>query len=266
METTSRYKLLHPHSADNSVEELNSYPQEKAEWTGRTTLLPHWKWVVATVVLAITNCGFIASAWFGRERNSYETGFDTDLDAAFPALDIHRVPFTGGLHWDENGALIRNPLPTGGTEWVGTPSPELDALWDHVVDAAGVDLIGHEADMVRGKTRQRPSGEYISGLDVFHQLHCLNKIRQSFYPDYYHDPDGKVIEQLHIDHCIDYLRQAIMCSSDMSVTKVVYSPSADRWSPDFEREHTCRNFEKLLSWSLDRLHPGSEEDVRQNGH
>lgn len=119
-------------------------------------------------------------------------------DAAFPALDIHRVPFTGGLHWDENGTLIRNPLPTGGTEWVGTPSPELDALWDHVVDAAGVDLIGHEADMVRGKTRQRPSGEYISGLDVFHQLHCLNKIRQSFYPDYYHDPDGKVIEQLHI--------------------------------------------------------------------
>lgn len=38
---------------------------------------------------------------------------------------------------------------------------------------AGVDLIGHEADMVRGKTRQRPTGEYVTGLDVFHQLHCL---------------------------------------------------------------------------------------------
>lgn len=38
---------------------------------------------------------------------------------------------------------------------------------------AGVDLIGREADMVRGKTRQRPTGEYVTGLDVFHQLHCL---------------------------------------------------------------------------------------------
>ena len=30
-------------------------------------------------------------------------------DAAFPEIEIQRIPFTGGLHWDENGTLIRNP-------------------------------------------------------------------------------------------------------------------------------------------------------------
>jgi len=234
----------------------------------RRSFPSHWPWIFSTVTLSAI-CVLLLSSIFNSNSarsNTYEGGFDTDLDAAIPALDIVRKPFTGGLHWDENGTLVRNALPNGSQEWVGPPSPELDALWDHVVDAAGVDLVGKEAAMVKGKTRQRPSGEYISGLDVFHQLHCLNKIRQAFYPNYYPDSDGPVIAVLHVDHCIDYIRQAIMCNSDMAFVRVVYSPSANRWSPNFERAHTCRDFQKLLDWSLVRLHPGEEEWERQHGH
>ena len=54
-------------------------------------------------------------------------------DAAFPVLEIQQRKFTGGLHWDGNGTLVRNHLPEG-QEWVGPPSPELDALWERVID------------------------------------------------------------------------------------------------------------------------------------
>ena len=57
---------------------------------------------------------------------------------------MHRVHFTGGLHWDENGTLIRNPIPDGkGPEWVGPPSPEMDALWDQVTDSKPLTVAFH---------------------------------------------------------------------------------------------------------------------------
>jgi hypothetical protein len=66
------------------------------------------------------------------------------------------------------------------------------------------------------------------GLEVFHQLHCLNAIRKIVYgADPYFDPNNRQ-NQIHIgelphednlavladtvlDHCIDYLRQVNTC-------------------------------------------------------
>lgn len=46
-------------------------------------------------------------------------------------------------------------------------------------------------------------------LDVFHQLHCLNAIRQVLYgTNVWYNPDDRQ-DQIHIDHCVDYLRQVI---------------------------------------------------------
>jgi len=155
--------------------------------------------------------------------------------------------------------LVRNPLPSGGPEWVGPPNQATDRLWERVSDAAGVILPARDANMVKGLTKQLPDGRHVTGLDVFHQLHCLDRIRQALHPDYYTDPDGHTVNQLHTDHCIDYLRQTIMCHGDMTPVHVHHWESVDRWSPDFESTHTCRNFDKLLRWSLERLRPESEE-------
>ena len=95
------------------------------------------------------------------------------LDAAFAAIQLQSVNFTGGLFWDDNGVLVRNPLPSGGPEWVGPPNQATDRLWERVSDAAGVILPARDANMVKGLTKQLPDGRYVTGLDVFHQLHCL---------------------------------------------------------------------------------------------
>ena len=40
-------------------------------------------------------------------------------------------------------------------------------------------------------------------LDVFHQLHCLNEIREQVYREYYPDKHSKEKQLQHVDPCID---------------------------------------------------------------
>lgn len=68
-----------------------------------------------------------------------------------------------------------------------------------------------------------------------------------------------------LDHCLDYIRQSIMCSGDMTPTHVVYSAARDRWSPDFENEHTCRDFQALVEWTRARQ-PASHDDKEDHHH
>jgi len=53
-----------------------------------------------------------------------------------------------------------------------------------------------------------------------HSLHCINAIRKALYPEYYsvHDkhPLAEALQSIHIDHCLDQLRQTIQCAGDLT--------------------------------------------------
>jgi hypothetical protein len=78
-----------------------------------------------------------------------------------------------------------------------------------------VDLRGKEAESVVGTTYQKPGGWWLTGADVFHQLHCLvsyfqkfetvrcatlNMLREGLHPDIYthHDPEPEYTMHLGI--------------------------------------------------------------------
>ena len=48
-------------------------------------------------------------------------------------------------------------------------------------------------------------------ISMFHQLHCLNFIRHLVYQPrkwaVYYTVDEKIQKEVHVDHCVDYLRQ-----------------------------------------------------------
>lgn len=53
----------------------------------------------------------------------------------------------------------------------------------------GISRVDKEvAGKLPNRTARIPGDEdyYIVGLDVMHQLHCLNRLRKSLYPDRYH--------------------------------------------------------------------------------
>jgi hypothetical protein len=54
----------------------------------------------------------------------------------------------------------------------------------------------------------------------------------------------------NIGHCIDYLRQVLMCHGDL--TPITLDLVPHRYQPNFNIKHTCRNFGKIYEFAAKR--------------
>lgn len=93
---------------------------------------------------------------------------------------------------------------------------------------------------------------------MFHTLHCLNNLRKSFHPSYYPNK-GYDTHKVHMNHCLDQLRQYVMCAGDMTPIPTKYYPGKGRNYVLSDVPHTCRNFEALREWQTGRFVGGAEE-------
>ncbi|KAF7195122.1 Oxidase ustYa [Pseudocercospora fuligena] len=103
-----------------------------------------------------------------------------------------------------------------------------------------------------------PYAGFPVNIQVFHQLHCLNMLRQGLYhnADFYRkDPsniawsgDQDEVLQAHLAHCVDDLRQLIMCFADNDVVPYLKPEGNIQPMPEFSRWKKCRNFESLRQW------------------
>ncbi|TIC90053.1 hypothetical protein CH35J_012364 [Colletotrichum higginsianum] len=145
----------------------------------------------------------------GRIDSGFLQGFPTELDPVKSVLASETVRFTGGLHYHPNGTLYRETI-AGEPQYVGAPSPEVDLAWDTLLKGQYMNLNGNEASTMVGRTWKDDSGNYEVALDVMHTLHCVNKIRKALDPEYYHESESPRIHRMHVDHCLDYLRQTCL--------------------------------------------------------
>lgn len=82
-----------------------------------------------------------------------------------------------------------------------------------------------------------------------------NMIRKVTRPDYYTPviPEDKTEDPLlgprHTSHCIETIRQALMCASDISVYTWEWDEKIQSHRNQVKNPHTCRNFEKLRNWA-----------------
>lgn len=90
-------------------------------------------------------------------------------------------------------------------------------------------------------------------LEVFHQLHCLNVLRMASFGDHYvgihptfSSPPANL--RVHIDHCIEILRQTLQCQSDVGIVTNTWVRGYAHKYEDFNTWHQCRNFAKVLEW------------------
>lgn len=66
-----------------------------------------------------------------------------------------------------------------------------------------------------------------------------------------HPPTDRIV-----DHCIETLRLNLMCQSDIGIftfrTYPEYGYESDDYWPDFSTMHTCRNFEDIRKWAIQK--------------
>jgi hypothetical protein len=94
------------------------------------------------------------------------------------------------------------------------PSPEVDAAWQRLtmVDLELVAVSGEDiAKSGKDPSVAVPYGDtpdtYLAELDIIHQLHCLNTLRQHIHYDYYWSEPIDENTEGHRDHCLHTLLQ-----------------------------------------------------------
>lgn len=79
-------------------------------------------------------------------------------------------------------------------------------------------------------------------------------VRKATRPDYYHPDNSNGEEDVflghtHIAHCIDIIRQSLMCASDITVYTWQWREDLGYYANQVKNPHVCRNFDALREWS-----------------
>ncbi|KAK7029390.1 hypothetical protein VNI00_014644 [Paramarasmius palmivorus] len=134
------------------------------------------------------------------------------------------------------------------------PSDELDAHWENLYNFGISRIPKSQAALLPNKTLPIPGDEehYIVELRCIPQPTLSEHDSQTLHSDYYTHMAMNVGENAaHMDHCVDWLRQSLMCAGDTSV--IVWQWEEEEQKNKFQGDiaHTCRNFEKLHQWGLE---------------
>ncbi|KAK7696270.1 hypothetical protein QCA50_000923 [Cerrena zonata] len=178
------------------------------------------------------------------------------------------------------------------TIYQGAPSTEVDKAWKDLYNGMmkfqlsgcelqdspyralefGISQIPKsQARLLPNHTSPIPGNEenYVIALSVFHQLHCLNVLRKAHYHEYYRDPVTGNIDNIspqdlndHVSHCLDSIRQSLMCSSDISVIVWQWSTKQNLSLPRMDTARSCRNFDKIADWARDHRSVHFDSSVR----
>ncbi|KFY37791.1 hypothetical protein V495_06953 [Pseudogymnoascus sp. VKM F-4514 (FW-929)] len=140
--------------------------------------------------------------------------------------------------------------------------PEVDAAWnvisynvgDQMISAAELRKIDKPNTVLKVTDPRTGIEGYRVGLEVFHQLHCLNLLRQTTHIEYYGSRGGDFAEgidglRMHLDHCLEMLRMNLMCQSDVGL--ITFETTDEGIWPDFSTWHTCRKFDNVLEWAME---------------
>jgi len=101
---------------------------------------------------------------------------------------------------------------------------------------------------------------HLAQIDVVHQIHCLNMVRQAVYRDYYQS-NTTGLYWTHVSHCLHLVLQNLMCSANVDVVTHNWVETQRNPFPDFSINHQCRDFEAVLQWQEENKVPDAAAKV-----
>lgn len=185
-----------------------------------------------------------------------------------PAAPLPRLPYI-------NKFILKDPAAS---PFLGPPRPELDEAWHALLDPTALRFTDVEFARAGNITSVRhKSGGYVGGMGFVHNLHCLvccpntrrrlhielthpsaqKRIKQFLHPDYYYGNlgrDDKAWHSLymHVDHCLEALRQAAMCTPDLNIFTLAWQSGRRKPDVDFPQAHACVDWSALSAWTKSR--------------
>ncbi|KAK1850329.1 hypothetical protein CCHR01_07038 [Colletotrichum chrysophilum] len=153
------------------------------------------------------------------------------------------------------------------TLYEGPPNKQKEAAWDRLLSVGVVAISEQESSRITNGTASAvgDSKKHIVELEMFHQFHCLKWLHDQFWHlnaavTASHKLDDFPQRVNHTDHCIDYLRQVIMCHGNITPITFEWIPDIDGYIAHHSTAHMCRNFDAIFDWATVRNTTGLETD------
>ncbi|PYH90974.1 hypothetical protein BO71DRAFT_386584 [Aspergillus ellipticus CBS 707.79] len=258
---------------NSDPEQSHKYPNSKS----RGSSYPHLViWYLLPVLILLLALNLVLAAWlYARGLNTIDKytgpiqylsweldsqGIESDQNCvrrlstytpALEAIEYHTIEFE---HSSENESTYRGP-PTVEREQAWAD------LWRHegvLVPKSRMPTLSKSNLSIYQEAKPEKGDGYIAWMEVHHQLECLNQVRQYTWFQSGHYPPELIPEELlkrpeknrqYVDHCIETLRQAIMCHGDMTPMLVTKErDDLSGWRADLHTRHVCRDFSKLQDW------------------
>ncbi|KAI1759590.1 hypothetical protein GGR53DRAFT_527080 [Hypoxylon sp. FL1150] len=134
------------------------------------------------------------------------------------------------------------------------PGPELDSAWSNQLSGMNIAvsevwLRPYNVDSVH----LADGSGVLAQLGVYHELHCLKKIKHWIYRSYYYGNTSAINleeEEAHIEHCLEWLRVAALCRGDTTLTTFRWGGEKGQYlETEYPIPRACVNGEKILEWS-----------------
>ncbi|KAI0520849.1 hypothetical protein F5B22DRAFT_653787 [Xylaria bambusicola] len=181
-------------------------------------------------------------------------GIFTDIPIVYEYKRFQRAGFHDTKHKDL-------------TLYEGKPNKHNNAAWEHLLEVGVVAISREENERLKNGTATTPanSNEYMVELELFHQLHCLKWIRDQLWELEEVVSSRKKLGEFsqrtdHNDHCIDYLRQSIMCHGDVTPITFEWNSEINNYLGHHSTEHQCRDFNQIFNWAKGRGRTGLMAD------
>ncbi|KAI1823340.1 hypothetical protein F4861DRAFT_335712 [Xylaria intraflava] len=229
-----------------------------------------YTWQNSILLVIVSLLGYIAVrvTFFGSSQCNCQAPTAVDENYVVVPKDV--------LQYEERPEWYQPRSP-----WNQEPSEELDIIWTDLLRALNIRITSAEMSYLNANktNRVQVTGgdhendheyDYVGVLGVYHHLHCLNNLRRVIHWDYYgplltdaKHPEGLSIE--HSDHCIDTIRQALMCNANTGVYTSEWDYETHNPSRSLETRSstTCVRWDSLDSWARERaLVPGEYKYIR----
>ncbi|KAI1109850.1 hypothetical protein F5Y14DRAFT_388908 [Nemania sp. NC0429] len=251
--TKSKYDLVRDSESKDSDSDSESMGLLREALAQRSRRRALWPWIVHTVLFVTSLALFIT----GTIRYNKSTQAEATIEPGWTQEFGPAVRAAGLRHGYQLQGAFDQPSP-----WRGEPNPDLDEAWEQITHAGVFSVTPEEVKRI-GKmdnsTVMLPAesgGGYMASLEATHQLHCLDMLRKFSFREYYKDKaapfsDAKKL-RVHMDHCIEMLRQTIQCNADLHIITYNWVGHVDYPWPNFSINRQCRSWDNMLDFISER--------------
>ncbi|EGD95293.1 hypothetical protein TESG_02781 [Trichophyton tonsurans CBS 112818] len=171
------------------------------------------------------------------------------------------LPDRQGLKWEYR----RFPTNIVNNPFAGPPREEMEQAWHKFLRNDNIRVpIGYLKEKNLTSVYTKDHSEGIASLSVYHSLHCLKKVKRMMFKEHYYankDEESMAREIKHADHCVEYIRESLMCQPDLSLVTfrwinntAQHEDPTEFYPTNFDKDmHYCANWEHLDGWAGERM-------------